>query len=268
MLLEYLALTSLLQVGIYCAVQIGGGIAAAVTAAIMLGKSVSLEVTPGYSLLSACTCEFFYSFMLCFVVLNVAAAKKNKEEKNQYFALAIGFCVVAGAYGAGVVSGGAFNPAVAIALDITSLNRGFGSCLIYGIFELIGAAVAAFLFSKVRPTDFGAPLSPGNLVEQLLSNLGPDEIPRSKALQTVGKKFMDSSVALPAFRKDLLKALRWVLGSLHRGPHRLLQHPGRLQGSGIEHCLFIVCHALRFGRYLWTFQPCSQLRRFLLWSCQ
>ena len=105
----------------------------------------------GYSLLSAGVCELVYTFMLCFVVLNVAAAKKNKEprleglgvelhdlsiwarrnscaaeeEKPQYFALAIGFCVVAGAYGAGVISGGAFNPAVALSLDITSLNKGW-----------------------------------------------------------------------------------------------------------------------------------------------
>ena len=68
---------------------------------------------------------------LCFVVLNVAAAKKNQEEKGQYFALAIGFCVVAGAYGAGAISGGAFNPAVAFSLDVTSLSHGFGHCFLY-----------------------------------------------------------------------------------------------------------------------------------------
>ena len=35
----------------------------------------------GYSLLSAGVCELVYTFMLCFVVLNVAAAKKNKEPR-------------------------------------------------------------------------------------------------------------------------------------------------------------------------------------------
>lgn len=34
--------------------------------------------------------------------------------------------------------------------------------------RLFGAAVAAVLFSKVRPEDFGAALSPGKLSEQLL----------------------------------------------------------------------------------------------------
>ncbi len=46
--------------------------------------------------------------------------RKNKEENGQYYALAIGFCVISGAYGVGVLSGGAFNPAVAFALDVTS----------------------------------------------------------------------------------------------------------------------------------------------------
>jgi len=48
--------------------------------------------------------------------------RKNKEEKGQYFALAIGFCIVSGAYGAGAISGGAFNPAVAVGLDLTSAS--------------------------------------------------------------------------------------------------------------------------------------------------
>ncbi|CAK9092528.1 D-xylose-proton symporter-like 3 [Durusdinium trenchii] len=156
------------QVGIYCLTQIVGGTVAALTASLMFGKSASLEVTSGYTMLSAGMCELFYTFMLCFVVLNVAAAKKNQEEKGQYFALAIGFCVVAGAYGAGVISGGAFNPAVAFSLDVTSLSHGFGRCFFYAIFEFLGAVLAAFLFSKVRPGDFGSEPSPAKLRESLM----------------------------------------------------------------------------------------------------
>ena len=33
--------------------------------------------------------------------------------------------------------------------------------------RLLGAVLAAFLFSKVRPTDFGVPMSAANLQEQL-----------------------------------------------------------------------------------------------------
>ena len=44
------------------------------------------------------------------------------EPFGKYFALAIGFCIVSGAYGAGAISGGAFNPAVAVVLDLTSAS--------------------------------------------------------------------------------------------------------------------------------------------------
>ncbi|CAJ1449664.1 unnamed protein product [Effrenium voratum] len=155
-----------LMVGIYCASQVAGGICAAALARAICGKAAPLAVTASYNLVQAGACEFLYTFMLCFVVLNVAVAKKNKTEEGQYFALAIGFCVIAGAYGAGFISGGAFNPAVAISLDVTSWDH-FGNCIYYTIFELLGAGVAAYVFSKVRPEDFGE--EGGALVQQLLS---------------------------------------------------------------------------------------------------
>merc|ERR1719174_3674076 len=99
-------------------------------------------------------CELLYTFMLCFVVLNVAASKKNNQRKgNQYFGLAIGFVIVAGAYGPGAVSGGCFTPAVAFAIDSSSIHKGFGWCLVYTIFELLGAAAAVGAFKLVRPEE-------------------------------------------------------------------------------------------------------------------
>merc|ERR1719272_2254669 len=98
-------------------------------------------------------CEVLYTFMLCFVVLNVAVSKKHAGN-NQFYGLAIGFCVIAGAYGAGAVSGGCFNPAVAFGIDVSSAMRGFGWCFAYLAFEMIGAALAAVLFAVVRPGDF------------------------------------------------------------------------------------------------------------------
>ena len=57
--------------------------------------------------------------MLCFVVLRAAVSKMNPAD-NEYFGLAIGFVIVAGGYAAGWISGGAFNPAVAIGIDVAS----------------------------------------------------------------------------------------------------------------------------------------------------
>ena len=138
----------------YSTVQLTGGIAAAFVGSLLCGKAVPLAVSPGFGLIAACICEFLYTFMLCFVVLNVAAAKKNKEEKGQYFAVAIGFCIIAGAYGAGTISGAAFNPAVAISLDVSS--PGFGTSIIYAFVELLAGVAAAWLFKHVRPEDFGS----------------------------------------------------------------------------------------------------------------
>ena len=47
------------------------------------------------------------------MVLNVACSKYHAG-KNQFYGLAIGFVIVAGAYSGGSVSMGCFNPAVAM----------------------------------------------------------------------------------------------------------------------------------------------------------
>jgi aquaporin Z len=56
--------------------------------------------------------EFLFTFALVYVVLNSATAKGTAG--NSFYGLAIGFTVVAGALAVGPVSGGAFNPAVAV----------------------------------------------------------------------------------------------------------------------------------------------------------
>merc|ERR1719499_1056295 len=98
-------------------------------------------------------CEFLYTFLLCFVVLNVAVASKSGNSPNQFFGLAIGYVIVAGAYGPGAVSGGCFNPAVAIGIDVVSAKLGFGWCLLYTLFEVVGGVLAVFAFEMMRPEE-------------------------------------------------------------------------------------------------------------------
>jgi aquaporin Z len=89
--------------------------------------------------------------MLCFVVLNVAALKEGDNGHcKSWFGLAIGFVIVAGAYGAGAVSGGCFNPAVATAIGVS--GGSFGPIAPYFIAELLGGGLAAGFFKVVRPT--------------------------------------------------------------------------------------------------------------------
>ena len=91
--------------------------------------------------------------MLAFVVLNVAVAEDNSP--NPFYGLAIGSVTIAGAYGAGAVSGGCFNPAVAVGIDVASTGLGFGWCLFYALAEFVGSVLAVVAFEAVRPQDFG-----------------------------------------------------------------------------------------------------------------
>jgi len=142
------------EVGIYCAVQILAGMAAAFAYVGFFGAQYSFNLGPanGHSWWQACVVELIYTFMLCFVVLNVAASKVHAG-KNQFYGLAIGFVVVAGAYGAGSVSMGCFNPAVAMAIDTASWWIGFQYGPIYTVFEIIGGVLAAVLFKICRPEE-------------------------------------------------------------------------------------------------------------------
>merc|ERR1719478_331721 len=124
---------------------------------MVLRDSFNLAPSKGFGFLEAGLAEMLYTCMLCFVVLNCAASNKNGcATGNQFYGLAIGFVIGAGGYGAGHISGGAFNPAVALGIDLSSaLEHGVFWGPIYVVFELIGAVLAALLFRIVRPDDFG-----------------------------------------------------------------------------------------------------------------
>lgn len=140
------------KVAAYVCIQLAAGLTGQYTAKqIASGHDFSLAPTGTHSLLQAGLAELFYTFMLTFVVLNVAAIK---DASNEFYGLAIGFTVVAGGYGAGKISGGCFNPAIAFALDISSLNQGYGNSFYYMAAEFIGCAIAAALFRVCRPQEF------------------------------------------------------------------------------------------------------------------
>jgi len=141
------------DVGIYCAVQLVAGITAGFCYSLMLQDTFNLAPSAGFGALEAGLAEVLYTFMLCFVVLNVACSQAHAG-KNQFYGLAIGFVIVAGGYGGGHISGGCFNPAVAFGIDVSSAGLGFGWCFAYMGFEIVGAALAAGLFRVCRPEDF------------------------------------------------------------------------------------------------------------------
>merc|ERR1719353_1313071 len=142
-----------LEVAIYAGVQIVGGICAGLCYLAMFGHSFNLAPTKGHTWWQAGLAEVLYTFMLCFVVLTVAASKKHAGQ-NQFYGLAIGFVIVAGAYSGGSISMGCFNPAVAFGIDVSSASHGIKYAFIYTLFELVGAALASGAFFVCRPDDF------------------------------------------------------------------------------------------------------------------
>jgi aquaporin Z len=98
----------------------------------------------------------FYTFMLCFVVLNCAVSKRNNpsDDPNQFYGVAIALVVVAGGYAVSTISGACFNPAVAIGLSVTTAVKNMTYPVVWAwvwsCFELMGSLLASVLFLLMR----------------------------------------------------------------------------------------------------------------------
>src|SRR5262249_23660024 len=102
----------------YWLAQVLGCVVAAAMVLYMKGNPSVATATPDIP--KALVAEFLYTFALCIVVLNVATSKATNA--NSFYGLAVGFTVLAGAYSVGAISGGAFNPAVAVGITIMGLS--------------------------------------------------------------------------------------------------------------------------------------------------
>lgn len=126
-------------------------IAAAVAAGLVLFLKGFPAITPAvWQIVPALIAEFLFAFALCFVVLNVATAKGTSG--NSFYGLAIGFTVLAGAYAVGAISGGAFNPAVALGITLMGLTS-WANIWIYLVANFAGGAVAGLAFRALNPDD-------------------------------------------------------------------------------------------------------------------
>jgi aquaporin Z len=132
----------------YMVSQIIGGVLAAFAVKFLKGDAA---VTPmQLATMPALLAEFLFTFALVYVVLNVATAKGTSG--NSFYGLAIGFTVMVGAFSVGNISGGAFNPAVAVGISVMRLSA-WPSIWIYLVAEFAGAAVAAGTFKALNPGD-------------------------------------------------------------------------------------------------------------------
>lgn len=133
---------------IYMASQIAGAVCAALMVGFLRPDAHPTAGTPDVA--RALAAEFLFTFALVYVVLNAATAKAH--EGNSYYGLAIGFTVLTGAFAVGDISGGAFNPAVAIGISVMGLSA-WSNLWIFLIGNFAGGAVAALTYRVLAPAD-------------------------------------------------------------------------------------------------------------------
>jgi len=132
----------------YMIFQLVGSVLAALAVKYLKTGAVVTPMT--LNTVPALLAEFLFTFALVYVVLNTATSKATSG--NSYFGLAIGFTVLTGAYAVGNISGGAFNPAVAMGITTMGLAS-WPHIWIYWVAEFVGGAVAAMIFNVVSPGD-------------------------------------------------------------------------------------------------------------------
>lgn len=130
--------------------QFAAGIVAALLVSFLKGDAAMTAIKPlSHDVIKSLLVEFLFTFALVYVVLNVATADANAG--NSYFGLAIGFTVLVGAFAVGSVSGGAFNPAVALGISTMGLSA-MSNIWIYLVGNFAGAIVAALIFKMTVKT--------------------------------------------------------------------------------------------------------------------
>ena len=100
--------------------------------------------------MAAALVELIFTFALCYVVLNVATSRDQLG--NGFFGLAIGFTVLAGAFAVGGISGGAFNPAVALGAA-TAGAFAWSTIWVYLVVQLIAGIISRAHLPGPQPPD-------------------------------------------------------------------------------------------------------------------
>ena len=94
--------------------------------------------------------EILGTFLLMYVILQVA--RTQAAQGQPYYGVAIGLTVAAIAFTLGTISGGAFNPAVAIGFCIMNLVN-WNDLWIFLVGEFVGAGIAVLTFHITNPNE-------------------------------------------------------------------------------------------------------------------
>ena len=134
----------------YVIAQIVGAVVASYVVIYLLNDKIPENAVVMVNSVKGLVAEFIGTFALAFVVLNVATAKGTSG--NSFYGLAIGFTVLAMAFALGGISGGAFNPAVAVGISLMKLAS-WSDFWVYLVGCFGGASLAAIVFRICNPDD-------------------------------------------------------------------------------------------------------------------
>ncbi|WP_233361261.1 MIP/aquaporin family protein [Streptomyces sp. GMR22] len=139
----------------YVVAQVTGGLVGGLIGRWVVDPDEVTAVSlSGRQIGAALVAEALLTFMLAYVVLNVATSSDHPQ--NSFYGLAIGFTVLAGAVAVGGVSGGVFNPAVAMGGSVAGLFS-WSSLWVYLIAQGVGGTLAGFAFLALNPDERGTP---------------------------------------------------------------------------------------------------------------
>ena len=135
--------------------QIAGAIIAAVVYHLVKGHAFAPTPAEGFHYnLKPLMIEVLFTFALTMVILNVAT--HSKTSGNSFYGIAIGVTVMAAAFAGGPVSGGAYNPAVAIGpilIDTITGGSSLNTIWIYLVGPCVGSAIAAIIYTYMNPDE-------------------------------------------------------------------------------------------------------------------
>lgn len=141
--------------GKYIASQLIGSVIA-VFILTELGQDSFSVVSKTTEIRSFFVAEILFTFLLVFVILNVALNKDFKG--NQFYGLAIGLTVTAGAFSVGDISGAVLNPAVSFGPSLMSFidpqvigdNVSSSDFFVYFLITgITGSVLASYLYKKI-----------------------------------------------------------------------------------------------------------------------
>ncbi len=132
----------------YIIAQFLGGLLASMLAGFLL-TSMQMPAPETLELVAAPSiiAELLGTILLVYVFLNVTTAKKTQG--NEFYGLAIGATFIACVCSFGTVSGGAFNPAIALGLVMADCAS-WSSLWIFLVGTFVGGALAAFISQYVN----------------------------------------------------------------------------------------------------------------------